>query len=166
MHRPSASFGRARVQPDQIRAAFAKVGVRASPQLPPEDDYEAPSEYPPSADGEPVLEPLNGAGATTEPEPALLPPIPPAAWRGTPLPPMRWLALHRIPAGDVTILSGDGGGGKTTIALQLAAAVAGELGDWLGTVCSTGPAIFFSGEEPEAEMRRRWDSIARRRGLE
>src|SRR5262249_25448466 len=90
----------------------------------------------------------------------------PTAWRGRPVEPMRWLATNRIPADDVTILSGDGGGGKTTIALQLAAAVAGELGDWLGTVCATGPSIFFSGEEPEAEMRRRWDRIARKRGLE
>jgi RecA-family ATPase len=79
---------------------------------------------------------------------------------------MRWLATNRIPAGDVTILSGDGGGGKTTIALQLAGAVAGDLGDWLGTVCAVGPSIFFSGEEPEAEMRRRWDRVARKRDLE
>src|SRR5947209_4731411 len=47
----------------------------------------------------------------------------PAAWRGVPLPKMRWLATNRIPAGDATILSGDGGGGKTTVALQLAVSV-------------------------------------------
>jgi hypothetical protein len=33
-------------------------------------------------------------------------------WHGIPIPPMRWLATDGIPAGDVTILSGDGGGGK------------------------------------------------------
>jgi RecA-family ATPase len=79
---------------------------------------------------------------------------------------MRWLATNRIPAGDVTILSGDGGGGKTTVALQLAVAVERDLGDWLGTVCESGPVIFFSGEEPEAEMRRRLQRVARNRGLE
>jgi hypothetical protein len=52
-----------------------------------------------------------------EPDRAPVPPVPlrlicPPAWRDVPLEPMRWLATNRIPAGDVTILSGDGGGGK------------------------------------------------------
>jgi RecA-family ATPase len=90
----------------------------------------------------------------------------PPAWRDVPLEPMRWLATNRIPAGDVTILSGDGGGGKTTVALQLAVAVERGLGDWLGTVCETGPVIFFSGEEPQDEMRRRLHRVAHKRGIE
>jgi RecA-family ATPase len=90
----------------------------------------------------------------------------PPAWRDVPLEPMRWLATNRIPAGDVTILSGDGGGGKTTVALQLAIGVEQGLGDWLGTVTESGPVIFFSGEEPEAEMRRRLDRVARKRGID
>ncbi|TYL87798.1 AAA family ATPase [Bradyrhizobium cytisi] len=98
--------------------------------------------------------------------PASLALVTPPAWRGVPLEPMRWLATNRIPAGDVTILSGDGGGGKTTVALQLALAVERSLGDWLGTVAESGPVIFFSGEEPQAEMRRRLHRVARKRGLE
>jgi RecA-family ATPase len=90
----------------------------------------------------------------------------PPAWRDVPLEPMRWLATNRIPAGDVTILSGDGGGGKTTVALQLAVSVERGLGDWLGTTCEPGPVIFFSGEEPKDEMRRRLHRVARKRGLE
>jgi RecA-family ATPase len=90
----------------------------------------------------------------------------PPAWRDVPLEPMRWLATNRIPAGDVTILSGDGGGGKTTVALQLAVSVERGLGDWLGTTCEAGPVIFFSGEEPKDEMRRRLQRVARKRGLE
>jgi RecA-family ATPase len=90
----------------------------------------------------------------------------PPAWRDVPLEPMRWLATNRIPAADVTILSGDGGGGKTTVALQLAVSVERALGDWLGTTCEAGPVIFFSGEEPEPEMRRRLHRVARKRGLE
>jgi RecA-family ATPase len=90
----------------------------------------------------------------------------PPAWRDLPLEPMRWLATNRIPARDVTILSGDGGGGKTTVALQLAVGVERGLGDWLGTTCEAGPVIFFSGEEPEAEMRRRLHRTARKRGLD
>ena len=77
-----------------------------------------------------------------------------------------WLATERIIANDAIILSGDGGGGKTTIALQLAVSVAGDLGDWLGTTCQHGAVLFFSAEEPEEEMRRRLQSAARARGLE
>jgi RecA-family ATPase len=92
--------------------------------------------------------------------------ISPAQWRNIPIPPMRWLATNRIPADDVAILSGDGGGGKTTTALQLAVSVAANLGDWLGTTCESGPVIFFSGEEPENEMRRRLARVASKRGVE
>jgi RecA-family ATPase len=92
--------------------------------------------------------------------------VSPPDWRDVPVPPMRWLATHRIPAIDATILSGDGGGGKTTVALQLAVAVERGLGDWLGTVTESGPVIFFSAEEPQDEMRRRLDRVARNRGLE
>ncbi|QWG16127.1 AAA family ATPase [Bradyrhizobium sediminis] len=105
-----------------------------------------------------------------EPAPVVAAPplalVTPPAWRGVPLPPMRWLATHRIPAADVTILSGDGGGGKTTVALQCGVAAACGLGDWLGTVCEPGPVIFVSAEEPEHEMRRRLERVARKRGIE
>src|SRR5450631_2571547 len=90
----------------------------------------------------------------------------PSAWQGIPIPPRRWLATDRIIANDAIILSGDGGGGKTTIALQLAVSVAGDLGDWLGTTCQHGAVLFFSAEEPEEEMRRRLQSAARARGLD
>lgn len=98
--------------------------------------------------------------------PATLALVSPQEWQGTPVEPMRWQAHNRIPAGDATILSGDGAGGKTTIALQLSVAVACDLGDWLGTTCLSGPVIFFSGEEPENEMRRRLIRVAQKRGLE
>jgi RecA-family ATPase len=116
-------------------------------------------EYPESAGGDPVLDAPAMAGP-------LVPLITPVNWRGIPIPPMRWLAANRIPAGDVTILSGDGGGGKTTTALQLAVSVADGLGDWLGTTCEAGPVIFFSAEEPENEMRRRLVRVAKKRGIE
>jgi RecA-family ATPase len=111
-----------------------------------------------------VAEKLGGVAASTSNAPLAL--ICPPAWRDVPLEPMRWLAARRIPAADATILSGDGGGGKTTVALQLAVSVERGLGDWLGTTCESGAVIFFSGEEPEHEMRRRLDLVARKRGCE
>lgn len=124
-----------------------------------------------------------GGGDPTEPEPAAamadvrrpayaaitavasLALVSPSAWRGVALLRMRWLATSRIPASDATILSGDGGGGKTTVALQLAVSVACGLGDWLGTTVEAGPVIFFSAEEPDHEMRRRLVRVAEKRGL-
>jgi RecA-family ATPase len=117
-----------------------------------------PGDYGLSADAEPDQQ----QGGPPMPLALVTPP----AWRGVPLPPMRWLATHRIPAGDATILSGDGGGGKTTVALQLAVSVERGLGDWLGTTCEPGPVIFFSAEEPDHEMRRRLHRVARKRGIE
>jgi RecA-family ATPase len=133
---------------DEPKRAF----VPADADGPPVDDRPFPDEYPESADGDLVVDigPATVDGAAL---PLLL--ICPPDWRGVP-----------IPAADVTILSGDGGGGKTTTALQLAVSVAADLGDWLGTTCEAGPVIFFSAEEPENEMRRRLERVARKRGLE
>jgi AAA domain len=68
----------------------------------------------------------------------------PCQWRGELLSPTRWPATNRIPAGDVTILSDDGGGGKTTVALQLALTVEEDINDWLGTTIEADAVIFFS----------------------
>jgi RecA-family ATPase len=154
----------AKMQPETIYSHAAPYLKSAQDQA--RDDVPMASERPESADGEPDQAPDDANELHKATEPTLLTTITPAAWRGTPIPPMRWLALHRIPAGDVTILSGDGGGGKTTVALQLAVSVANKLGDWLGTTCEAGPVLFFSAEEPEDEIRRRVDRIARNRGLD
>jgi RecA-family ATPase len=149
------------------KRAAAELGIvevfRADLEEPPVDDIPMPAsiaDYGLSDDAGPVVE--RPAGTVEAP----LTLVTPAQWRGIPIPPMRWLATNRIPAGDVTILSGDGGGGKTTLALQLAVSVAADLGDWLGTTVETGPVIFFSGEEPENEIRRRLERVAKKRGLE
>jgi RecA-family ATPase len=139
---------------------MAPIGVAAAADDGPPDDgyYQPPVDVPdgPGAEAE--------TGDQQSAPPLAL--ICPADWRGVPIPPMRWLATNRIPAGDVTILSGDGGGGKTTLALQLGVSVAADLGDWLGTTVETGPVVFFSGEEPENEIRRRLERVAKKRGLE
>jgi RecA-family ATPase len=142
---------------------FREIGVSTDPLEDHHLDEPPPyDEIPDGVNEAPLDEPLT---VNEAPRPGLAL-ITPPAWRDVPLPPMRWLATNRIPAGDVTILSGDGGGGKTTVALQLAVSVERGLGDWLGTVAESGPVIFFSGEEPEAEMRRRLHRVTRKRGLE
>jgi RecA-family ATPase len=59
----------------------------------------------------------------------------------------------------VTILSGDGGTGKSTLALQLnVATVIGE--PWLGQETRRGRTLYLSAEDDEDELHRRLDAIA------
>lgn len=90
----------------------------------------------------------------------------PAAWRGTEPLKQRWLAAARIPCGDLTLYSGNGGAGKTEIAVQLLVSVTAGLGDWLGCVVETGPALFLSCEEPEPNIRDRIERICRHRRID
>jgi RecA-family ATPase len=65
----------------------------------------------------------------------------------------------------VTMLSGDGAAGKTTIALQLAVATVRGT-DWLSSVVDQpGPAIFFTAEEDQDEVHRRLDAITAHHGI-
>lgn len=71
------------------------------------------------------------------------------------VPPRRWIVPDLIPDRNVTDLSGDGGLGKSLLALQLGIAMAGGR-DWIGTMPETGPFLYVSCEdEPEEILRRR-----------
>jgi hypothetical protein len=73
---------------------------------------------------------------------------------GKEVPPRNWLVPGLIPAGTVTLLTGDGGTGKSLLALQLATACA--LGKpWLGKTVAGGRALFVSAEDDEDELHRR-----------
>lgn len=75
-----------------------------------------------------------------------------------PVPPRDWLVPDLIPAGTVTLLAGDGGTGKSLIALQLAVACA--LGKpWLGRGVASGRALFISAEDDEEELHRRLSDV-------
>lgn len=78
----------------------------------------------------------------------------------------RWLAGARVPSGDLTILAGNGGSGKTEIATSLLVSVAADLGDWLGSVVESGPALFISCEEDEQNVRDRVERIAKHRKID
>lgn len=79
---------------------------------------------------------------------------------GQPVPERHWLASDLIPSGTVTLLGGDGGTGKSLIALQLAVAVAAR-GWWLGRQVVTGPAVYLSAEDDRDELHRRLHDITR-----
>lgn len=79
---------------------------------------------------------------------------------GRPTPPRDWVVPHIIPCKTVTLLSGDGGTGKSLLALQLAASVA--LGrDWLGNPCKQGSVLVLSAEDDEDELQRRFEDVFR-----
>jgi RecA-family ATPase len=94
-----------------------------------------------------------------KPKPAA-PPLPKlpfidiAAWEGTPIPTRLWSVEERIPAKQPTLLTGEGGGGKSLIELMLLAAHA--LGrDWLGVPTTSGPTLYLSAEDDDDELHRR-----------
>lgn len=80
------------------------------------------------------------------------------------IPPRAWLVADLIPAGTVTLLTGDGGTGKSLIAAQLAAAVC--LGaSWMGYGVAGGGAVYISAEDDETELLRRLSDIAKAEGV-
>jgi RecA-family ATPase len=76
-----------------------------------------------------------------------------------PLVPREWLVLERIPLHNVTLLSGDGGLGKSLLLMQLAGAVA-LGGEWIGTLPERGSVLYLSCEEDDDEIRRRMEDVA------
>ncbi|RJE83251.1 ATPase [Paracoccus onubensis] len=74
-----------------------------------------------------------------------------------------WLVRDLVPSGTVTLLGGDGGTGKSLLALQLACAVA-TGGKWLERQVTGGGTLFVSAEDDDAELHRRLDDIVRSAG--
>jgi RecA-family ATPase len=83
-----------------------------------------------------------------------------ADFAGTPVPCREWLSEELIPARTVTLLGGDGGVGKSLVALQLAVAV--SLGvPWLGMDVQHGAVLFLTAEDDLDEVHRRLDDVVR-----
>jgi RecA-family ATPase len=89
---------------------------------------------------------------------ALLTTINPANWEGLPIPEREWCVPDYIPANTVTMLSGDGGQGKSLLALQLAVGRALSR-EWIGLLPEPGRTLVLSAEDDADEMHRRLDDI-------
>lgn len=83
---------------------------------------------------------------------------------GREVPERNWLVRGLIPSGTVTLLSGDGGTGKSLLALQLATACATGK-PWIGRTAASGEALFISAEDDEDELHRRLADITEAEGM-
>jgi RecA-family ATPase len=114
-------------------------------------------DLPEEGTAERVVEEPPASAAIDPPKPLVFTPA--DRLEGAEIPRRRWLVRDRIPMRVVTILSGDGASGKTTILLQLCDAVVPGT-DWLGGVIEEGgPVMFVTAEEDHDEIHRRLAAI-------
>ena len=78
--------------------------------------------------------------------------------------PRAWHVEGLLPGRTVTLLGGDGGTGKSLLALQLAAATAAAR-PWLGLPVTAGRAVYVSAEDDSEELHRRLADITQAEGI-
>jgi RecA-family ATPase len=127
---------------------------------------EPPSQYseinppPPQTNPGPQAAELEArdVGDDTE-KPPPLPFINMSNWDNESVPEQEWAVPDRIPLGQTTLFTGEGGYGKSTVQLHLCAAHALGL-SWLNTLPEPGPSVFFEAEDGERTIHRRLAAIA------
>ena len=80
-----------------------------------------------------------------------------------PEPQRQWIAEDTIPDETLTLLSGEGGIGKTTLALQLAVAMRID-GDWLGMKVTQGSVLFVTSEDDRKDVNLNLRAILKAEG--
>lgn len=91
--------------------------------------------------------------------------VDPSIWAGKSAPPREWLVEGLIPKGEVTLLFGDGGIGKTLLAQQYAiCAAAGR--SWLGVQTRPARVMLFLCEDRIEEVQRRHVDLCAALGVE
>lgn len=105
--------------------------------------------------------PLPGACEVDgEDEPRSLSVFSAASLEGLPVPVRKWHVRDWIPGDTVTLLYGDGGTGKSLLALQLLVSTA--IGrPWLNRLTETGPCLFITAEDSRQEVHIRLADVAR-----
>lgn len=103
--------------------------------------------------------------APAEPASIELPEVPIGDVGVTQPEPQRWIWDGYVPCGQVSMLAGHGGVGKSLLALMLAVAVALGL-DFLGRRVERVRVLFFSAEDGAAVIRRRVAAICRAWGID
>jgi hypothetical protein len=84
--------------------------------------------------------------------------IDPADWRDRPVPVREWYVPDVVPGRNVTLLSGDGGTGKSLLAYQIG--IAGALGvETVGLAPTEGRVLYLAAEDDEDELMRRGHDI-------
>ena len=77
-----------------------------------------------------------------------------------PIKPREWLIENFIPNNTVTLLGGDGGSGKSLLAMMLAVSTAAAQDvKWVGRLPVQGPSIYVGAEDDIDEMHRRLSDI-------
>ncbi|MCK1691619.1 AAA family ATPase [Bradyrhizobium sp. 145] len=89
--------------------------------------------------------------------------IDPAGWQDKPVPVREWIVPDMIPTGTVSLLMGDGGTGKSTLAMQLGIVRALRRHclscSWIGAVPTPGRTLYLSAEDDHDELHRRTAAI-------
>jgi hypothetical protein len=101
--------------------------------------------------------------AANDNKPGALRLLNPAEWDGQPVPTREWYAEDLVPFRQVTIINGDGGLGKTLLALQIAAAGAMAI-DTLGISPAAGRTLYVGAEDEADEFWRRLADITSAHG--
>jgi RecA-family ATPase len=98
------------------------------------------------------------AKANDAAKPLAMPMLDVSAWDGVPVPARDWAVRDRIIRRAVTLLSGEGGIGKSILILQLACAHV-LARDWFGQLPEPGPVLYLNAEDDERELHFRLAAI-------
>jgi DNA repair protein RadA/Sms len=96
---------------------------------------------------------------------APFPLVDPSEWRGTIAKVREWFLTGLIPHRQVTLLSGDGGVGKSLLGLQIGAASSLAI-ETLGLKPRPGRVLYLGAEDEAEEFHRRLEDIAAAHGAE
>ncbi len=145
-----------RIRVGELERRLARADVERVSSLRANDNGRGPSSYRAPTTPSPPPE----QDKSVEP----LAPLDISGWDEVEVPQRDWAVRERIIRRAVTLLSGEGGVGKSILTLQLA--VAHVLGrDWFGSLPEPGPAFYLDAEDDELELHFRLEAIRAHLGI-